>query len=103
MNSTDSKALHQYIEEAAAAVKSASERRAHLRRRTKKGDGFRRASLESEVAKLEAAMVPIRSAIGRLAYRPVPEKVETQLRQTSKQLQAERQKLLKMLGRVPWN
>ena len=48
-------------------------------------------------------MVPIRSAIGRLAYRPVPEKVETQLRQTSKQLQAERQKLLKMLGRVPWN
>ena len=102
MKSTDS-TLKPLIEAGNEAVKSAAKRRAHLRRRTRTADKHRRMLLEAELASLRAAMVPLRSYLGRIAYISVSEKTEAQLRATSKSIQAESQKLKKMLGLVPWN
>lgn len=91
------------MSDAEGVIKSSSEARAKLRRKTKPDDPHRRATLEVELERLTFVMAPIRSAIGKLAYNQIPEKQEERLRDVSLRLQRERQKVKKMLGLVPWN
>lgn len=95
--------LIQAIQFAEDAIASAGRSRKKLRRKTRQTDQYREKRLESEKANLEDAMIPLRSAMGRIAFLQLPKIDEVKLRLTSKRLQAERQKIKKMLGLVPWN
>ena len=95
--------LIEAIQFAEDAIASAERSRKKLRRKTRQTDQYRDKRLESEKANLEAAMIPLRSAMGRLAFLRLSDADEVRLRLTSKRLQAERQKIKKMLGLVPWN
>jgi len=87
------------VAEAQEAIESSRQRRAHLRRKTKKSDAHRQMLLRSEVEQLEQVMRPLRSTMGRIAYLDLNPKAEALVRTTSRAVQLERQKLHKMLKR----
>lgn len=71
--------------------------RRYWRRRSNPAAGDRRASLQESLEQIDSAMKPLRSHIGRLAWEPVPEKLERRLRKTSQELQYERKQIKKMM------
>ena len=87
------------VAEAQEAIESSRQRRAHLRRKTKKTDAHRQMLLQSEVDRLVEVMRPLRSTMGRIAYMDLNPKAEALVRQTSRAVQLERQKVNKMLKR----
>jgi len=91
------------IDHAKEAVERSAALRRRLRRRTKTADKNRQTLLNVEHDHLKDAMAPLRSVLGKLAFVSITAKQEHRLRTTSKLIQAERQKVRKMLGLVPWN
>ena len=86
------------IEKADAASAEAVRLRKLYRRRTKSGSETRQQNLAAAVDDIQAVMKDIRSEMGRLSYLHLPPKLEDSFRESSRQAQLERHKLLKMLG-----
>lgn len=84
---------------AQAVTDSAQRKRERLRRSTKPGNDAREDELAAVINLLRDAMSPIRSAIGRLPYRPLPERDERRLREASAKLKYERKQIRKMQRR----
>lgn len=85
------------IKEASAAVRLAREVRQRHARRTDRGTPQREADLRLARQRLDDAMKPLRSEIGRSAYSNVPR--EEEIRKASQAIQSERRKLWKMQNR----
>lgn len=79
--------------EVAAAV---AEARRAMRWRVTPGDPTREDTIAASISMIDDAMRPIRSAIGKLVWEPLPARQERALRETSKALQYERRQLKKM-------
>lgn len=91
------------IDDAEAAVQFAIQVRKYHRRRTdKKASKQRHADIESALARLKAAMAPLRSEIGRFTYGPQTDAAEGNreaIRQASAAIQSQRRQLWKMRPR----
>ena len=84
----------QYIQKAADTVAKARLTREDIRRTQKPGDPDREERLDSILDEIDAAMKPVRSAIGAIAWGR--SEFEDQLRAVSQDLQYERRQLKKM-------
>ena len=91
--------LEKQIAAANAAATIAADARVSLRRRTQPGDPERAEAIERALSNLAAAMTPLRSAIGRLVWEPLPDALEQRLRDASARCQYERRQLRKMQKR----
>lgn len=92
------------MKEAELAVANAREVRAHHRKRTLRNDRQRRHDLTLAFRRVKAAMVPLRSEIGRFPYGPQTDTADANrqaIREASAALQRERRKLWKMLKMPP--
>lgn len=90
------------IELADAAVAFAQQTRRYHRRRTETNSPQRVADLATAMSKIQAAMIPIRTEIGRFPYGPQTEQAEAnrdRIRAASAALQSERRKVWKMQQR----
>ena len=86
------------LDAAEAAVAEARAVRHALRWKSDKhGDEHRIGQIKDELRNVAEAMVPVRSYIGRLVREPLPDALEARLRDMSKQLQAQRRSLKRML------
>jgi hypothetical protein len=86
--------------EAEAAVENARRVRRHHARKTDKGTPARERDIESALARLKAAMIPLRSLLGQFTYLPfVDEDFEQRVRDLSQDIQGERRRLWKMQKR----
>jgi hypothetical protein len=88
------------MKEAELAVTNAQEVRSYHRKRSEKSDRQRRHDLDLALKRVKAAMVPLRSEIGKFPYGPQTDAAEANrdtIREASKALQRERRKLWKML------
>jgi len=97
-------ALADALREAVLAAQNAQEVRAYHRKRTARSDTQRNEDLRLALARVKAAMKPLRSEIGRFPkYHPTPDNDERKLRirTASLLLQKERRKLWKMILRTP--
>ncbi len=87
------------IENAQNAVDSALRVRQFHRRRTEKSSPQREADIRLALARIKAAMRPLKTEIGRFSYGPASDTAEEnrqRIRAASAALQAERRKLWKM-------
>ena len=84
---------------AEAAIVFAQQVRKHHRRRTEKKSEQRARDIETALERLQVAMKPLRSEIGRFPYGPqsdLAERNRQRIRDASQALQSERRKLWKM-------
>lgn len=86
--------MAQHIEKARETADAARRTREDLRRSHKPGTKERERIIERTLRSLDEAMRPIRSAIGKLAWRP--DDLEDELRAASDAMQYERKQLKKM-------
>jgi len=98
LSMVDTTRIELLIEQATTASTEAIRLRKLYRRRTKSGSETRQQNLAAAVDDIEAVMKDIRSEMGRLSYLHLPPKLEDSFRESSRQAQLERHKLLKMLG-----
>ena len=87
------------IQFADSAVQVAKDVRKYHAKRTKVGSATRNQDIMRAVGQVQAAMRPIRSALGRAPYddiTPDSEKRLEELREASRRLQVERRKLWKL-------
>lgn len=87
------------VANAMAAVDQARAVRAYHRRRTEKGSPQRKTDIRVALAKLRAAMKPLKSALGKFPYQPQTEAAEEKrqaIRDASHAIQVERRKLWKL-------
>lgn len=96
--------MHQYdtplkeaLQDGSDTLAAARDTRERLRRDTTPGDPERESELSATLHRIDRAMGPIRSHIGRLVNVVIPRKQEVTLRQLSHDLQYERRQLRKML------
>lgn len=85
--------------EAQAAVKNGERVRAHHRKRSERGSQQRSDDIKLALARIQDAMKPVRSEIGRFPHGPQTDAAEERrklIRAVSQQLQRERRKLWKM-------
>jgi hypothetical protein len=93
------KSVEEIISEADAAIAHAVRVRAHHRRRTDKKSKTRKTDVRLALKRLQEAMKPIRSEIGRFPYltqAELPDLERARLRATSTMIQCERRKLWKL-------
>ena len=83
------------------AVSKAQNLREALRRNSTPGSKDREQQLDSALDEIDSAMYPIRSFLGRLPFVDLPDELEEDIRQTSKDCQYERRQLKKMQRRDP--
>lgn len=91
----------QTVEKAEAAIAYAQEVRTYHRKRTRINHPQRNTDIQYATRKVQAAMRPIRSKLGKAPYRPINEtsRRETdELKRLSARVQAERRKLWKLKG-----
>lgn len=88
--------ITQDVAEAQAEAETAHALRKRLRWRSKPGTAKRERDIDRRLRAIDAAMKPLRSHIGKLAWHPLPDDLEKALRETSASLQAERKQLKKM-------
>lgn len=91
--------LQSDLVEAEAAVRHAVNVRKHHRRRSSREDPQRAADIEMALERLRAAMVPLRSAIGRFPSEEPTEAIESRqaiVRALSANIQGQRRRLWKM-------
>lgn len=89
------------LERGEKAIAQAQDVRSYHRKRTRIGHPQRNTDILHAMQKVQAAMRPIRSALGRAPYQPLNEtsRSETdELKAMSKRVQAERRKLWKLRG-----
>lgn len=87
------------IDAAMAAVAFARQVRSYHARRTGRNTAQRKSDIETALERLRAAMVPLRSEIGRFPYGPqttTAERNRDVIREASAAIQEERRKLWKM-------
>jgi len=87
-------ALPQYLLDAQQVADRAALVRQDTRRAEKPGDSVREKRLDATLDEIDAAMKPVRSAIGRIAWGAG--EYEAELRDVSRRLQYERRQLKKM-------
>lgn len=88
--------ISQAVSEGEAAANDAAALRARLRLVTKKGDPGREHDIKRAISRINKAMEPIRSIVGRLLWDPQPEAEDRAIRAVSKRLGYERKQLKKM-------
>lgn len=93
----DHEKLRKAIGTGRLAAEHAGTVRASLRRRTEVADEERQAELEATLAELREVMRPLRRALGKLIWEPIPLDLEDELREVSAAIQYERRQLSKML------
>lgn len=91
------------LDEAEAAVAFAIQVRRYHRRRTDRNAKARHDDIDTALARLRAAMKPLRAEIGRFSYGPSTDIAEANrqtIREASQDIQRERRKLHKMKARA---
>jgi len=92
------------LKAAELAARHAKDVREYHARRSSKGSKQREHDLQEATARLKKAMKPLRSWLGQASSKnstTAHEEITDRVRQTSKELQAQRRRLWKMMARKP--